>query len=283
MRTLAKPDMSAVDVFVLCVNAINDAELQNRLRNIEQNIQAANDAYEAAAPLARLHTIPQSEIIGELVTTEEMSNLYDRQIVARSGAARHVYQRLRLAPTYGMCPLCGVRVVATIDHHLPKSRYPDLAITPVNLVPCCMDCNTNKRAIFPTRGEEETLHPYYDDFDEAQWVKATLLPGQPPAITFTVEAPHTWPEINRARVRRHFTVFKLEGIFQSFASQELVNLRYQLARLFEAGGPEQVRGHLREQMRSYQAVYTNSWQGAMYQALLESDWFCEGGLQDIPG
>ena len=37
------------------------------------------------------------------------------------------------------------------------------------------------------------------------------------------------------RVQRHFTVFKLESIFQSFAGQELVNLRYQLMRLFESG------------------------------------------------
>ena len=176
---------------MLCVNAIANTELQNRLRNIAQNIQAANDAYEAAAPLARLHTIPQSEIIGGLVTTDEMSNLYDRQMVGKYGAARHIYQRLRLAPAYGMCPLCGVRVVATIDHHLPKSRYPDLAMTPVNLVPCCMDCNTNKRAIFPTAGEEETLHPYYDNFDGEEWLKAVLLPDQPPALSFAVEAPDT--------------------------------------------------------------------------------------------
>ena len=34
--------------------------------------------------------------------------------------------------------------VATVDHFLPKSQYPDLAKEPTNLIVCCDSCNNKK-------------------------------------------------------------------------------------------------------------------------------------------
>ena len=46
-----------------------------------------------------------------------------------------------------------------LDHFLPKSKYPLLALSFYNLIPVCPECNRIKR------DEVLDIHPYNDDFD----------------------------------------------------------------------------------------------------------------------
>ncbi|WP_414052060.1 HNH endonuclease [Macrococcus animalis] len=42
------------------------------------------------------------------------------------------------------CIYCGIKDATTLDHIFPKSRYITLSIVPINLFPCCYECNKNK-------------------------------------------------------------------------------------------------------------------------------------------
>lgn len=62
-----------------------------------------------------------------------------------------------------ICPMCGSQGIGTVDHYLPQSQYPDLAIFSKNLIPCC-SCNSTRGTT--TKGAitgQRVLHPYYDD------------------------------------------------------------------------------------------------------------------------
>ena len=49
---------------------------------------------------------------------------------------------------------------------------------------------------------------------------------------------------------------------------------------FDNGGAAAVRVELEYQWESRQANRVNSWQTATYEALAESDWFCDGGFAE---
>lgn len=49
-----------------------------------------------------------------------------------------------ICSTSNKCPFCEFGQVATLDHYLPKLKFPIFSILPYNLVPCCRDCNSNK-------------------------------------------------------------------------------------------------------------------------------------------
>lgn len=66
----------------------------------------------------------------------------------------------------GRCPYCGQQIVKTLDHYLPKTLYPTYAITPYNLVPSCDACNKIKMTESFDSYEQQTIHPYYDDFTD---------------------------------------------------------------------------------------------------------------------
>lgn len=73
-----------------------------------------------------------------------------------------------------ICPYCGRNQINVasyerkrdskppIDHFLPKSKYPFLAVSFRNLIPCCSTCNdiANKGAFDPLEGELTLENPY---------------------------------------------------------------------------------------------------------------------------
>ncbi|WP_422778067.1 HNH endonuclease [Pseudomonas shirazensis] len=79
-----------------------------------------------------------------------------------------------MASEFGLCPMCGQRIVATVDHYLPQSRFPTLNLTSANLIPVCSDCNRRKLASVPAIAEDQTLHPYFDDLGNERRLMADI-------------------------------------------------------------------------------------------------------------
>ncbi len=100
-----------------------------------------------------------------------------------------VLQDLR-AHDLDICPSCGSPAVTeTLDHYLPKGKYPHFAVTPANLTPMCDPCQRRKGE---ETGDAATprffIHPYFDTFSLDQIVQLTIN-ATFPTPTFTL-APH---------------------------------------------------------------------------------------------
>ena len=149
------------------------------------------------------------------------------------------------------------------------------------LVPACHFCNDKKKARFPKKAEEQTLHPYYDNhLLKETWIRAVLDPGSPPALIYSVSPPATWPAVDQKRVERHFTVCGLATTYTSNANDELPPLKAHLQMLESRGGEPAVQAHLADQASSH-AQRPNSWQFAMYRTLAADSWFTGGGFHLI--
>lgn len=279
MRRLPIPTTKIEDILVDCISATDDLSLQSRLANESRSIVSAVEAYTLRAMQSELHLVPRVTAVGS-VSDEELKSLYTEHLSSTNGRARWAYDILRNAAPHKRCPLCGVGTVAALDHHLPKSKYPDLSVAPQNLVPACEYCNNAKRAAFPKDASTQTIHPYYDDFTQEQWLHAELVVGSPLAITFKVAPPPSWGPISSAKVARHFTVCKLGVLFASNANDELSTWKTPLARLHGKGGAQMVSSRLREEADRY-SRNLNSWQFAMYSKLGGDSWFCSVGFANI--
>lgn len=281
MRNLPLPADTQDSVFALCLDATTDPSLCVRLAEIAANLTAVGATYQANASTASLHLISRVTSVGK-VTKLELKGLYKEHLSATNGVARAVYDRIRNAAPNNRCPLCGVGNVAQCDHHLPQSRYPDLAILPINLVPICHFCNDKKRAKYPASAEEQTFHPYFDQhLLRDAWVRATLNPGPPPVLVFDTAPPSTWPALDRARVRRHFDACGLAITFTTNANDELPIVRDRLNLQAGRGGKAAVQQFLNEECDVY-SIRPNSWQYATYSTLAADEWFVNGGYLTIP-
>ena len=234
MRALATPNYSPKTVYETCINSIANTDLRDRLNLVTPNILVAAGDYEQKAKAKQLYSIPPNncknhEIALGGVTKKELKDVYSSHMVDRAKPARAIYDLLlSQAPR---CPFCGFGQVSTLDHYLPKTKYPQLSVLPLNLVPSCKDCNTGKSTAIATKAEEQSLHPYFDhqNFIDDQWLYAEVRKTKPATIYFFVKAPEQWDNISKTRVQSHFNAFNLALRYSLEAGNEMVSLRDTLA------------------------------------------------------
>lgn len=277
MRRLSRPVFSAREALGLCAESIRDVSLKRRLEVAIPAVEAAESIYLALAGDSALYRVPSTSSVGGHVTTDEMGRVY-KQTFVRSTRTRHIYNAIKSAPENDMCPLCGQRTVSTLDHYLPQSLHPVLSVTSINLVPACAECNKIKLAIQAAEAGEQTLHPYFDDFGDEQWLFAEVIEGTPVALFFSARAPAHWSAIQRQRIAAHFRTFALGSLYGSHSAVELGNLRGRLKIMSERMSAEQIKDYLLACEEGCAQAHVNSWQRATYQALAASDWFCRGGF-----
>ncbi len=280
MLKLEPPNRTVTETYAACISRVRDADLRLRLQNAAGAVEAASDAFAVAAAAQELHQIARSATVGA-VSRAEMEAVYVQRMAKKGAPGRAIYEELISTPLHGRCPICAQRSVTTLDHHLPKAHYPALAVTPLNLVPSCSDCNKAKLAGFPQTAAEVSLHPYFDDVDSERWLFATVIELQPTALTFYVDAPDNFDDTLVERLENHFEAFGLGHLYAAEAAEELLNVRFQLDILLSTAGPDTVKAHLEDEAASRRNARLNGWRTAAYEAWAASDWFCEGGFNPI--
>ncbi len=277
MKRLPLPAFEVKDAVEQCAAGITIAERSQALLAALPNFQAAEATYKALAPAGQLFQIPTSDQVTPLLSGDLMGTIYKSHFARVGAPSRALYEAIRLAPPYGLCPMCGQRIVASVDHYLPQSLHPIFNLTPANLVPACLDCNKGKLAKFAQSAEEQTLHPYFDDLGNERWLVVDVLETEPPSIAFRVKPSAEWSPVLAARVRHHFKVMGLAELYAAQAASELADISFNLGELSKTGGPTSVRTHLYGEFASRYARDPNSWKTALYEGLCVSDWFCKQG------
>ena len=277
MRSISPPSETTSKLLKLCAESVRDGGLKIRLYGLDSTLKAQESKYKARAATSSLFKMLESRNVGDWVSGDEMSDLYDKTFV-KSAKTRSIYNSIKLLAPKGICPLCNQRGVSTLDHHLPKAYHPALAISPVNLVPACKDCNTDSSARRLMTSADQTLHPYYHSVDHAVWLTGSFDPVAL-AVTFSADPPPHWPPDLSDIVRNHFKEFGLNALYSTHAAVEIVNIGYDMASVFSAGGSAVVSADLSEKAANRRKVVRNTWQAALYDALATSSFFCGGGFK----
>ncbi|MAE50880.1 MAG: hypothetical protein CMH27_03640 [Micavibrio sp.] len=287
MRRIVNLNFDDMAVYQLCLQGISDLTDQARLSAISNSIHNQASDYKEKAEskewcfIAANHSNNDDVIIGA-VTKQELKDLYSTHMVGATKPARSIYDQLRNNAPNGKCPFCGMGHVKTLDHYLPKAKFPFVAVLPENLVPSCRDCNTGKLTSYSTMPAEQTLHPYYDHghFITDQWLHAEVLQTQPATLRFYAHAPDHWDDISKQRVQAHLRDYELAERFSIESNDELPVIRDTLLQHYSFASSDTISEFLRQASLSYQRLHANSWQTAMYKALYESQWYCGGGFRN---
>ena len=281
MRSLPKPDVTSAEVLQLCAASIRDPDLKERLLQVEAVVEAAEELYREHGETAELLAIKGTKTVGGFVTRKEMERVYNGTFV-KSSRTRSTYAKLKKACVNDICPLCGQGTVHQLDHYLPITSFPVYGVTAINLVPACSDCNKYKLIHVAANAGEQTIHPYFDEVDDEQWLFGEVVESTPPSVRFAVNPPDLWDAVQVERVKTHFRIYRLGALYATHAAVEISNMRHALKKMAATpGSAERIKRHLRERAESCAEVYKNSWQRATFDALADSDWFCSGGFESV--
>lgn len=280
MWTLQPPEITSRETLDASTSQIADTVIRDGIRASYSKIFAAEDSFTAAAADGTCYQLSGSDYKVAGISDDELISLYTR-LSRKGSAARDLYDRIKLAAPYRRCPMCGHRPVASVDHYLPKSSFPALAVVPPNLIPVCSDCNHKKSDLLAATYEDQVIHPYFDNVDHWRWLYANVIETAPATVEFYVRPPAACPTSIGSRLERHFLRFQLADLYADQAANEISGTRYQLGLVHARLGAVGVREHLGDLAQSWSRDRGNCWQSALYEAAATSAWFCDRGFDAV--
>lgn len=276
MIKLQKPSFQVGAVYNDCVDSVDDDSLKLLLQSCSKEINDDEMLYEDLATKTLLYTFPKKTTVNNCIDITEMKKIYTYRMVA--GVGRPYYDEIFRLSKRGICPSCGERDVDTLDHYLPKTKYPTLVVTPINLVPSCSKCNKKKLASTAGSIYNEPIHPYYDDIQTERWLFSEILKrNNGLTIKFFFVAPNNWDQILSKRVENHFVTLELNKLYSIRAGVELSDKKYRLCKLHTEIGTSAVKKYLLELVEDFSS-HINYWKKSMFECLASSDWFCDKGI-----
>lgn len=276
MFHIAPPKINPKRHYLNCISTVHSKAKKRELEEVAPVIADAAKEYRKLAKSRKLYTMKRHDCG---ISDKRMKRLYEYRMVDKGQPGREVYDRIILSAPNGFCPFCGQRRVGSIDHYLSKSEFPELATVPINLVPCCQECNKTKDTYSPSKRSEQLLHPYFDRV-RVRWLTANIVESNGRALfIFSVETGTSLPRTLVKRIENHLHVLDLADLYSIHATAEMRDIDYQLEMIRSIAGPRGVKEHLLDQAKSRERSNPNSWKTAAYYAMHGSKDYCDGELK----
>ncbi|PMQ05109.1 hypothetical protein DyAD56_11055 [Dyella sp. AD56] len=275
MRSIPLLAVDATNVFDEIATAKRQPR-RGRMRASRAKVLTAYQGYEDAAPEVgeldeALLTDLQKEAIRHAFTVEtEPMTVLRGDLLKRNSVAR--------------CPFCGINESSTLDHYLPKEQYPEFAVFPNNLVPCCAVCNTRKRDGILGEGTNVRmfLHPCYDVIPDMAFLTVrTRIEEDALILSYRLIRPPGMALRTFQHLRSHFNKLDLADRYRRMGFEHLGALYPALRRAYGQGeDAERVAEKLIEGAEDFEEVSgPNYWLAKLYRALASNNDFCDGGFE----
>lgn len=275
MKQINKPTQTVVDILNILKSETNRKDAILDIDSIYIVLSERESLYTEKVDNNSLFEIPREYYISARVNKAKMISYYEYRILEKL-KGRAFYDEIILSAPNNICPYCTIKTVKTIDHFLPKSEYPSYSITPLNLVPSCRDCNTDKKISYPTNSNDQTFHPYFDKVDKECWIKAELRQSEPLSFQYNVIRPAGWNNTKFNRASSHFKGYNINQLFSNEADRELRGMQHQL-KILHSKDMNLLKQHLEETYVScLNGLGILDWKTLMYKELSTNNWFIKG-------
>lgn len=266
MKKLPKPlpNTTPEDIFIECISSYRDKQKVATLLQCKEMVRCDSALYDKVVP-AKLDRFKQSSL-PKNIDPNDVSKVYSNKFSHEDGPGRRYYNAIKEQAERNICPICGIRIVRTLDHYLPKSKFPTLSVTPSNLIPSCRDCNMDKRDDSSCDPENTPVHLYFDDIPNEPWLHVTV--GDNLEIIYYISCPDTWDQGIRKRLEKHLDFYDLHELYSSHANGEIANSVHMWKKTVIQSDPETLKLALMDECKSAELNDLNSWKSALYRGLV---------------
>lgn len=256
--------MSAENIFNVCLNAYEKKYIRDDLLKLTDKVITAANDYKKYIPYdfdAFVHSKCDED------EKHKMIKLYEYIFVKKRVGG--FYDSI-ISNAHHICPFCGEGVPTTLDHFLPKSEFPFLAVFPCNLVPSCRDCNMEKKSFTPKDNKELPLHPYYDEID-CIWLEVKFDFSHKDYIDFEYYNGYDAAKdsILSNRIEAHIEIHGLRSKFETHATSFINSQKRNHLRIAELS-VDDLREELSSVLVSFELEDKNSWRSALHRGLLSN-------------
>lgn len=123
-----------------------------------------------------------------------------------------------------ICQNCTINEADTMDHILGQTQFPEFAVHPKNLFPCCSVCNKKKSDKYVNEeGSQLFLNLFLDDLPQSQYLHVEF--GNNWLPIFRLEQPDDVPDPIFHLIERHYDKLDLLNRFRDSSNEIISSLR----------------------------------------------------------
>ena len=196
---------------------------------IEIQMESCYNDYENAVNSASVHNLSSHGFVDP--EKEHLKKLYksDCDIAKKIRLHHSTFTSTTKRVYNNKCPYCTLSEPNTIEHILPKEKYPEFAVHLYNLIPCCSKCNGHKSdAVRDHYGLPYTMNFYYHDPECCQFLEANFIigPNRCPLFKYELKFPQVADPTLIAIITNHFNRLHLieryeKEVVRGYAETEL--------------------------------------------------------------
>jgi len=269
LRVIPPPYIQYLDEF------FNSIELpyRQRLARIRQRIVLRYQEYENKHRLDTLEALHAQTWIAS--QKEALLYCYDGDTVdvsvPRDTLINRIHQ-LQPAVSKEKCQYCMLSEPKSIDHFLPKSIFPEFAVLPLNLFPCCQYCNSKKFTFWRRNGSRRIINFAIDNVEVARFLYCEIeYDPRGARVEFELRRHHSISPRLFGIIEGHFMRLGLFDRYKDAATGPISEAQSLLRNSFTGGFKFIRRSILLRHANSQEEVYgINFWRAAVFRALAES-------------
>lgn len=116
MKKLSKPlvDIKPEDIFEECASSYRDKNKVASFLECKDMVRIDSMNYDKFVP-SELEKLEISSLPSN-IDSKEMANVYKEKFATEKGPGRKYYNEIKGLAERGVCPICGIRIVKTLDH-----------------------------------------------------------------------------------------------------------------------------------------------------------------------
>lgn len=174
------------------------------------------------------------------------------------------------------CPYCGITIPKTHDHYLPETKFPELAVHALNLIPCCSNCNQTKNNNWKNSTHRTFIYFYSDKIPADRFINVQLYfssQGNTVGAKFSIQKPSNVSDEDWNIVSSHYENLGLINNYNEIVNDEITEIFYTCLSHISNGGVNInnfIHGLVSHEEKTYGS---NHWRVILMNALARSPRF----------
>ncbi|MFN7882769.1 MAG: HNH endonuclease, partial [bacterium] len=196
------------DCFAVHKSAVlkkDEGDLKKRLLKLDSEVEKEYKKFDAMFALNQIETLTPNSTLQ--ASKDDLLTLYNYQ----SAVIRKVRENIRsqqIQTITSTCQNCTIDSINSLDHILPKSKYPEFVVNPKNLFPCCATCNSKKLNSVGKPGGQQFLNLYLDQLPNVQYLFVNITLDKNGDFDFTFHLNNVGGQVDKkvfALIQNHYT------------------------------------------------------------------------------
>lgn len=178
------------DCFAIYKEAIsnkNDNESKRVLISVENKVERQYGVYLDKFQNKKIYEVVSDNFSD--VEKDVLIDLYQYKSSIIKKIKKKILDR-QVRTINATCQYCTLNSVNSLDHFIPKADFPEFSVNPLNLFPCCPECNSKKNNFCFIGKESLFLNLYLDELPEKEYLRAEFdFADEIPLVTFSLHNP----------------------------------------------------------------------------------------------